>query len=67
MQTASKLQLDSKVVSEMAEKVRLATELLSASTDAGRIFQAIDEGHGKASGWNIVKTLGMQDWTGTTI
>jgi predicted transcriptional regulator len=60
MLTASNLQVDSKAVGEMADKVKLATNLLSTSADARRIFQAIEEGHGKASGWNIVKTLEMQ-------
>jgi DNA-binding IclR family transcriptional regulator len=60
MQTASKLELDSRVVSEMADKIRGAVELLSTNAEAARIFQAIEEGHGKASGWAIVRTLGMQ-------
>jgi predicted transcriptional regulator len=60
METASKLQLDSRVVGEMSEKLRATTDWLFANSTAWRIFQAVEEGHGKASGWSIAKTLGMQ-------
>jgi predicted transcriptional regulator len=60
METASKLQLDSRVVGEMSEKLRSISDWLFGNPTVWRIFQAIEEGHGKASGWSIAKTTAMQ-------
>lgn len=60
MGTASNLQLDPRVVGEMSEKLRSATDWLFGNPTAWRIFQAIEEGHGKASGWSIAKSTEMQ-------
>jgi len=43
----------------MAQNIRIATQLLS-NPDVIRVFRAIEDGSGKASGWGIVKTVGMQ-------
>jgi predicted transcriptional regulator len=59
METASKLQLDPRVGSDMAQIIRMATQILS-NPDAVRIFRAVEDGRGKASGWGIAKTVGMQ-------
>lgn len=59
METASKVQLDPRVVTEMAQIIRMASQLLS-NPDAVRIFRAVEDGRGRASGWGIAKTVGMQ-------
>ena len=59
MLSASKPVVD-QMVGEMADKISLASELLSTNNDAMRIFQAIEEGRGKASGWSVIRSLGMQ-------
>ncbi|SRR6266851_3916470 len=60
METASKLQLDPRVVGEMSEKLRSPSDWLFGNPTAWRIFQAIEDGHRKASGWGVAKAIGMQ-------
>jgi predicted transcriptional regulator len=58
METASKLQLDPRVVGDMAQIIKMTTQILS-NPDAVRIFRAVEDGRGKASGWGIAKAVGI--------
>jgi predicted transcriptional regulator len=55
MGNASKLQLEL-AVADMAENVRMATKLLTTDPKAARVFRAVEDGRGTASGWAIAKT-----------
>jgi hypothetical protein len=60
METASKLQLDSKTVDDMTQNIKAIVQFLTNDPKASRIFHAIEEGHGKTSGWGIAQAAGVQ-------
>ena len=41
----------------MPDDIRAAAEFLASDADALRVFDAIEAGHGKASGWAIAKNV----------
>jgi len=43
----------------MAQIIRMASQLLS-NPEAVRVFRAVEDGRGRASGWGIAKAVGMQ-------
>jgi hypothetical protein len=61
MQSASETQLDLVMaVGDMGQNIKFAGQLLTSNPVAARIFRAVEEGRGRASGWSIVRALGMQ-------
>jgi DNA-binding transcriptional ArsR family regulator len=58
MEIASKPQVDRpRTDNDMGQILKMATQLLS-NPDALRVFRAVEEGRGKASGWSIARTVG---------
>src|ERR1700730_14621899 len=45
------------VGASMPDDIRAAAEFLASDADALRVFDAIEAGHGKASGWAIAKNV----------
>ena len=46
---------------------KAAVEWLSSDETAARVFDAIEQGHGKASGWAIAKKVELEPETATTL
>jgi predicted transcriptional regulator len=45
---------------DMIQDLRRAVDLLKSDKNARAIFEAVKEGRGRASGWQIVKTVGLE-------
>jgi|HubBroStandDraft_1064217.scaffolds.fasta_scaffold97008_3 hypothetical protein len=59
MENASKSQLDLAMAGDIAHNVRLASKLLANDPKAARVFRAVEDGRGTASGWSVAKAAGI--------